>query len=56
MGHQREDLSAYPAVFWPVGNYLILYRADRDPIEIVAITQRRRDIPTFLRRRASRLD
>jgi plasmid stabilization system protein ParE len=26
MGHKREDLTAYPVLFWPVGAYLVLYR------------------------------
>lgn len=51
MGHKREDLTAHPVLFWPVGAYLIIYRADRWPIEIVAVTQGSRDIPAFLCRR-----
>ena len=51
MGHKREDLTDYPVRIWPVGSYLIVYRAERQPIEIVAVTQGSRDIPAFLRRR-----
>lgn len=51
MGHRREDLTAYPVLFWPVGAYLIIYRAERRPVEIVAVTQGSRDIPAFLTRR-----
>jgi plasmid stabilization system protein ParE len=51
MGHRREDLTTYPVLFWPVGAYLIVYRAERRPIEIVAVTQGSRDIPAFLSRR-----
>jgi plasmid stabilization system protein ParE len=51
MGHRREDLTSYPVLFWPVGAYLIIYRAERRPIEIVAVTQGSRDIPSFLSRR-----
>lgn len=51
MGHRREDLTAYPVLFWPVGAYLIIYRARSQPIEIVAVTQGSRDIPSFLSRR-----
>ena len=51
MGHRREDLTEYPVLFWPVGAYLIIYRAERRPIEIVAVTQGSRDIPAFLNRR-----
>ncbi|MGA2596620.1 MAG: type II toxin-antitoxin system RelE/ParE family toxin [Bryobacteraceae bacterium] len=54
MGHRREDLTRYPVLFWPVGAYLIVYRAERRPIEIVAVTQGSRDIPAFLTRRARR--
>lgn len=51
MGHQRGDITSHPVLFWPVGAYLIIYRAQRQPIEIVAVTQGSRDIPTFLSRR-----
>lgn len=51
MGHRREDLTSYPVLFWPVGAYLIIYRAERRPVEIVAVAQGSRDIPEFLRRR-----
>jgi plasmid stabilization system protein ParE len=51
MGHRREDLTVYPVLFWPVGAYLIIYRAEHRPIEIVAVTQGSRDIPAFLNRR-----
>ena len=51
MGHKREDLTRYPVLFWPVGAYLVIYRPERGPIEIVAVTQGSRDIPAFLHRR-----
>ena len=51
MGHKREDLTSYPVLFWPIGAYVILYRAARPVIEIVAVTQGSRDIPAFLTRR-----
>jgi len=50
IGHSRTDLTAYPVLFWPVGAYLVIYRAQR-PVEIVAVTQGSRDIPSFLHRR-----
>ena len=53
MGHRREDLTPFAVLFWPVGAYLIIYRAERRPIEIVAVTQGSRDIPAFLSRRVS---
>jgi plasmid stabilization system protein ParE len=51
IGHKREDVTGHPVLFFPVGNYLIIYRATRKPVEIVAITQGSRDIPCFLQRR-----
>jgi plasmid stabilization system protein ParE len=51
MGHRREDLTSYPVLFWPVGAYLVIYLAERRPIEILAVTQGSRDIPEFLSRR-----
>ena len=51
MGHRREDLTDFPVLFFPVGSYLIIYRAEHRPIEIVAVTQGSRDIPAFLRLR-----
>ena len=52
MGHTREDLAEdRPLLFWPVGNYLILYRAAKKHVEIVAVAHGNRDIPSFIRRR-----
>jgi antitoxin ParD1/3/4/toxin ParE1/3/4 len=51
MGHKREDLTDYPILFWPVGAYLVLYRVQKQSIEIVAVTQGARDIPAFLHQR-----
>jgi plasmid stabilization system protein ParE len=52
MGHKRQDLAGNrPLLFWPVGDYLIIYRATRAPIEIVAVAHGARDIPRILRAR-----
>jgi plasmid stabilization system protein ParE len=53
IGHKREDLTARPVLFWPVGSYLVIYRATSRPVEIVAVTQGARDIPAFLHGRRS---
>lgn len=54
IGHKREDLTSYPVLFWPVGAYLVIYRAKSRPVEIVAVTQGARDTPAFLRHRLSK--
>ena len=52
MGHRREDLAEAPFIlFWPVGNYLVLYRVQGDRVEIAAVVHGNRDIPSFIRRR-----
>jgi plasmid stabilization system protein ParE len=53
IGHRREDLTHLPVLFWPIGAYIILYRHQTNAIEIVAVTQGARDIPTFLSQRIS---
>jgi plasmid stabilization system protein ParE len=53
MGHKRPDLTQSPVLFWPVGNYLVMYRATESLVEIVAVVHGKRDIPTFLRRRGA---
>lgn len=50
-GHKRADLTDEQVLFWPVGEYLILYRIQEDNILILAVTQGARDIPSYLRRR-----
>ncbi len=57
IGHRREDLTRLPVLFWAVETYLIIYRiqtdgrVQEDGIEIVAVTEGSRDIPSFLIRR-----
>jgi plasmid stabilization system protein ParE len=52
MGHRRDDLAQdRPILFWPVGNYLILYRATKGSVEIVAVAHGKRDIPALLVRK-----
>ena len=53
IGHKREDLTQFPLLFWPVGNYLVIYRVERGPVEVVAIAHGKRDIPALLRRRGA---
>lgn len=45
------EIANRSALFWPVGKYIIVYRPLRDHIEILAVTQGSRDIPTYLRKR-----
>jgi antitoxin ParD1/3/4/toxin ParE1/3/4 len=54
LGHTREDLTDQPLRFWTVGAYLVIYRAEQTPIEIIAVTRGGRDIPRLLQRRRYR--
>lgn len=53
IGHTRKDLTPLPVLFWPVGSYSIIYRTAHGVVEIVAVTQGARDIPSFLQNRTS---
>jgi antitoxin ParD1/3/4/toxin ParE1/3/4 len=48
MGHLREDLAEEPLRFWPVYSYLIIYRPDRNPLEVVRVLSGYRDIADLL--------
>ena len=49
MGHARPDLIDLPVRFWTLGNYLIIYRAEASPIEIVRVLNAYRDIAAVLK-------
>ncbi len=44
----REDLTDEPLRFWPVRRYLIVYRPDSDPLEIVRVLSAYRDVKKLL--------
>lgn len=48
IGHLREDLTDEPLRFWPVRRYLIVYRSDSDPLEIVRVLSAYRDVKKLL--------
>jgi|SRR6516164_4077151 plasmid stabilization system protein ParE len=53
-GHLRPDLTPRPVRFWTVRryrNYMIVYRHDTIPLQIIAVLHRKRDIQRILRRR-----
>jgi plasmid stabilization system protein ParE len=50
-GHVRSDLTERNVRFWPVGSYLVVYREDRTPLEVVAILHGARDIPSVIHKR-----
>ena len=49
MGHRREDITDKPVRFWSVYKYLIVYRPDRVPMEVLRIMHGMRDLPRELR-------
>ncbi len=48
IGHTRTDLTDKPVLFYPVGRYLIIYRANRQPIEVVRVLSAYRDVSRLL--------
>ncbi len=47
MGHFREDLLDKRFRFWNVWSYLIVYRWEAKPIEVIAIVHGARDVDVF---------
>jgi len=47
-GHWREDLTAERVKFFAVYSYLIVYRPDTKPLQVVAILQGQRDVERVL--------
>lgn len=48
IGHKREDLTSLPVAFRPVWSYLVIYKPDIHPIEIVRVLHGVRDIQAIL--------
>ena len=51
-GHVRQDLAEdRPILFWPMRDYLILYRPTTNPLEILTIVRGSRDLPAVIQSR-----
>jgi plasmid stabilization system protein ParE len=48
-GHWRKNLTDESVKFFPVYSYLIVYRPDTKPLQIVAILHGRRDVQKILK-------
>lgn len=50
-GHWRKDLTHEPVKFFSVYSYLIVYRPESSPLQVVAILHGYRDVEQLLRKR-----
>jgi plasmid stabilization system protein ParE len=50
-GHWRKDFTDEPVKFFPVYSYLIVYRPETKPLQIVAILHGHRDVERLLKNR-----
>ena len=48
-GHRRDDQTDEPLRFWSVHRYLIIYRPDTHPLEIVRVVSGYRDVTALLK-------
>ena len=48
MGHRREDLTSRPVRFWSIDRYMVIYKPEPLPIEIVRVVSGWRDLPALL--------
>jgi antitoxin ParD1/3/4/toxin ParE1/3/4 len=49
LGHLRRDLADEPVRFWQVYSYLIIYRPETQPLQILRVLHASRDIQSLLR-------
>jgi plasmid stabilization system protein ParE len=55
MGSRREDITPLPVRFWTVAkfpNYVIVYRPETVPLQVVAVLHGKRDLKEAIRRRS----
>lgn len=50
-GHWRKDLTDEPVKFFSIYAYLIVYRPEKIPVQVVAILHGRRDVEQLLKDR-----
>jgi antitoxin ParD1/3/4/toxin ParE1/3/4 len=48
LGHLRQDLTAEPLRFWQVYSFLIIYRPEKSPLEVVRVLHAARDVRRLL--------
>ncbi len=48
LGHLRQDLAAEPLRFWPLYAYLIVYRPETHPLQILRVLHGSRDVRSIL--------
>jgi antitoxin ParD1/3/4/toxin ParE1/3/4 len=55
LGHYREDLLDRRYKFWCVYSYVIAYRWEEDPIQVIAVVHGARDLAPYFARRLRQL-
>lgn len=48
LGHLRQDLADEPLRFWQVYSYLIIYRPDTKPVQVIRVLRASRDVRSLL--------
>ena len=51
LGHRRTDYTKSDVLFFPIYSYLIAYRPQTEPLEVVAVVHGSRQLKKVLRRR-----
>ena len=51
IGHSRPDLTDRRIRFWPVRSYLVVYRPETKPLEIITVLHGARDVQRILQGR-----
>jgi plasmid stabilization system protein ParE len=50
LGHERPDLTNQPVRFFPIYSYLVIYRPETKPLEIVRVLSGYRDLASLFQK------
>lgn len=48
LGHKRDDLTSLPVLFWRVWSFLVIYKPQAKPLEIVRVLHAARNVRAIL--------
>jgi toxin ParE1/3/4 len=54
IGHRRDDVTDEPVRFWAVYSYLIVYRHETRPLQVIAVLHGDRELPGEIKRRTGK--
>lgn len=51
IGHLREDLTTEDVRFWTIYSYMVIYRPETKPLQVIRVLHGARDVASILKRK-----